>query len=104
MSAATATAAMILVVVPPPRPRRSKTVAVASTAMMARNVSHPIDRNQLTMPGSFCPWTPNAARLSTIVGTEPRLPAIAMIPHSRNDTGMPMSATTSACQKETPKP
>jgi hypothetical protein len=34
---------MILVAVPPLQPSRSKTVAVASTAMIERNVSQPID-------------------------------------------------------------
>lgn len=72
--------------------------------MIDRNVSHPIERNQLMMPGTFCPWTPNAARDRTMVGTEPRLPAIAMTPHSMNDSGMPIRATRTPCPNETPKP
>ena len=71
---------------------------------MARKVSQPIEVSQETTPGTFCPLTPNAARESTIVGAEPRLPASAMMPHSANDTMMPRTVTTTACQKEMPKP
>ncbi len=39
-----------------------------------------------------------------MVGADPRLPAIAMSPHRANDTTMPMTATTVACQSEIPKP
>ena len=56
------------------------------------------------MPGTFCPCTPNAARESTIVGAEPRLPAIATSPHSAKLMTMPMTATIVACQKLIPKP
>ncbi len=89
--------------VPPPQPSRSKIVEVASTARIARNVSQPIETSQDTTPGSSCPVTPNAARLRIIVGAEPRLPAIAMIPQSANDTTMPTTATSRPCQNEIPK-
>ena len=39
-----------------------------------------------------------------MVGAEPRLPAIAMTPQSRNETTMPTTATSAACQNEMPKP
>ena len=92
------------VVVPPDQPSWSKIVAVARTARIARNVSQPMDTSHETTPGTFCPLTPNAARLSTIVGAEPRLPAIAMTPHSANDTTMPTTVTMTAWTKEMPKP
>ena len=90
--------------VPPPQPSWSKIVAVASTARIARKVSQPIETSHEMTPGTFCPLTPNAARDSTMVGAEPRLPAIAMIPQSANETTMPTTVTTTACQNEMPKP
>src|SRR5660398_71866 len=104
MAVAVNPAARILVRVPPPQPSWSKTVAVARVAMMARKVSHPIETNHETYPGTRWPVTPKAARESTMVGAEPRLPAIAMMPHSAKETVMPMSATKNDCQKEIPKP
>jgi hypothetical protein len=95
---------MTFVAVPEAHPSAENTVAVAMTAMMERKVSQPIDSSQLTMPGSFCPWTPKAARDSTMVGTEPRFPAMAMMPHSRNDTTTPTMVTATAWPKDTPKP
>ena len=77
---------------------------VASTAMMARKVSHPIDTSQDMTPGTFCPCTPKAARLRIIVGADPRLPAIAMIPHRAKLRITPTTATTAACANEMPKP
>ncbi len=56
------------------------------------------------MPGTFCPLTPNAARERTMVGADPRLPAIAITPQRKNDTTMPITDTTAACQNEMPKP
>ena len=47
--------------------------------------------------------SPKAARLRIIVGAEPRLPAIAISPHSRKETTMPTTATSTPCQKEIPK-
>ena len=96
--------ATTLVVVPPDQPSWSKIVAVARTARIARNVSQPIETSHETTPGTFCPLTPNAARLSTMVGAEPRLPAIAMTPQSANETTIPTTLTIAACQKEMPKP
>ena len=104
MSAATATVAATSTGVPLGRPRRENTVAVARTAMIDRNVSHPIEVSHETIPGTFWPCTPNAARESTIVGALPRLPAIAIRPHRKNEIGMPMRVTRVACQKLTPKP
>src|SRR5690606_17340078 len=105
MSAATITVAMIFrATLSPSPPSCVMTVAVASTAMIARNVSQPIDVSHETMPGTFCPCTPKAARESTMVGAEPRFPEIAMSPHSRNDTTMPMTETIVACQNEMPNP
>ncbi len=98
------TVAISFVDVPPPQPSLSKTVAVARTAMIERNVSQPIDSSHDTTPGTFWPWTPNAARDRTMVGTDPRLPAMAMMPQSRNDSGIPMTATSTPCQNDTPKP
>ena len=104
MRAATTTEATTLVTVPPPQPSRSKIVEVASTARMASAVSQPIETSQERTPGTFWPLTPNAARERTIVGAEPRLPAMATTPQRANETTMPTTVTTTACQKEMPKP
>src|SRR6185437_13276325 len=58
----------------------------------------------LSRAGSVLPLTANAARLSTIVGAEPRLPATAMTPQARNDSTIPTTPTMTACQNEMPKP
>ncbi len=79
-------------------------MAVASVARMTRIVSQPTVSSQEITDGSLLPRTPNAARLSTIVGAEPRLPATAMNPQSRNDTTMPTTPTITACQNEMPNP
>src|SRR3954451_472393 len=104
MSRATTAAATTLVAVPPPQPSWVKIVEVASTARMARKVSQPIDVSHEMTPGSFWPLTPNAARESTMVGAEPRLPAIAMTPHRANDTITPTTVTSTPCQNDTLKP
>jgi hypothetical protein len=52
--------------------------------------------------GSRLPRTPKAARLNTIVGADPRLPASAMKPQSRNEKMMPTVPTARACQNEIP--
>ena len=65
-------------------------------------VSQPTVSSQEMTVGSLLPRTPNAARLSTIVGADPRLPAIAMNPHSRNEMTIPATPTTTACQNEIP--
>ena len=104
VSAATTISAMISVPVPPPTPRRSNTVAVASVARMISTVSQPTVSSQEITAGSLLPRTPNAARLSTMVGADPRLPATAMNPQSRNETTMPTTPTITACQNEIPKP
>jgi hypothetical protein len=93
-----------LVAVPPLHPSWVKIVAVASVAVMTRNVSQPIEVSQDTTPGTFCPVTPNAARDRTMVGAEPRLPAMAMTPQRANDTTTPTTVTRRAWVKEMPKP
>ena len=52
---------------------------------MTSTVSQPTVSSQEIAVGSLLPRTPNAARESTIVGAEPRLPASAMKPQSRNE-------------------
>ena len=103
-SAATTTSATTFVAVPPPQPSWVKTVEVARVASETSTVSQPTVRIQDRTAGSRLPRTPKAARLSTIVGAEPRLPAIATRPHSRNETTMPTMPATTACQNEMPKP
>ena len=71
---------------------------------MVRTVSQPTVSSQESTAGSRLPRTPNAARLSTIVGAEPRLPASATKPQSRNETTMPTTPAIVACQNEMPKP
>ena len=78
-------------------------MAVARVARMISTVSQPTVSSHEITEGSLLPRTPKAARPSTIVGADPRLPATAMNPHSRNETMMPISPTTSACQNEMPK-
>src|SRR3954467_9505491 len=50
------------------------------------------------------PKRPNAARDSTRVGAEPRLPAMETSPTSRKDTTVPTTAATSAWTRPSPKP
>ena len=71
---------------PDAQPSRSNTVAVASVASETSTVSQPTSRQYDTRPGSPLPNRPNAARLSTSVGAEPRLPAIETSPTSRKLT------------------
>src|SRR4249920_4156008 len=101
--ATTMISATTLVPSPPPQPSRANTVAVASVARMTSTVSQPTVKTQEIAAGSLLPLTPNAARLSTIVGAEPRLPATAMNPQARNDSTIPTTLTISACQNEMPK-
>ena len=104
VSATTTISATTLVPSPPPKPSRSKTVAVASVARTTSTVSQPTVSSQEITAGSLLPLKPNAARLSTMVGAEPRLPATAMNPQARNDSTIPTAPTTTACQNEMPKP
>src|ERR1700724_1522534 len=104
VSATTMISATTFVPSPPPQPRRWNTVAVASVARMTSTVSQPTVSSQEITVGSLLPLTPNAARLSTIVGAEPRLPASAMNPQARKDSTIPTMPTTSACQNEMPNP
>src|SRR5580700_2917050 len=104
VSAATTISATTSVPVPPPTPSRVNTVAVASVARMISTVSQPTVSTQEITEGSLLPRTPNAARPSTMVGGDPRLPATTMNPHSNNETTIPISPTTTACQNEMPNP
>src|SRR6266851_4519995 len=80
------------------------TVAIASVARIISTVSQPTVRSHEMTVGSLLPRTPNGALLSTIVGVDPRLPAIATNPHSRNEMMIPATPTQSACQNEIPNP
>jgi hypothetical protein len=104
ISAATMISAITFVALPLLQPSRSNTVAVARVARIVSTVSQPTVRIHESSEGTLLPRTPNAARLSTIVGADPRLPASATNPHSRNESTMPSSPAISACQKETPNP
>ncbi len=79
-------------------------MAVASVARMTSAVSHPTVSSHEIAVGSLLPRTPNAARDRTIVGAEPRLPASAMNPHSRNENTMPISPATTAWPNAIEKP
>ena len=103
-SAAVTTKPSTLVASPPPQPSSLNTVAVASDASDTSTVSQPTSRTQDRAVGSALPVTPKAARLSTIVGADPRLPASATTPHSANDRTTPITPAIVACQNETPKP
>src|SRR5258708_39457511 len=104
VSATTTIIAMIFVAVPPPQPRCPKTVAIASVARIISTVSQPTVRSHEMTVGSLLPRTPNGARLSTLVGADPRLPAIATNPQSTNEMMIPATLTQSACQNEIPNP
>src|SRR5690348_10307237 len=104
VSRPTTTSAITLVRLPPPQPSRSNTVAVASVARIVSTVSQPTVNSHDTSDGNLLPRTPNAARLSTMVGAEPRLPASAISPQSRNENTIPTTPTSTPCQNEIPKP
>src|SRR4051794_31314385 len=103
-STAVTTKPKTFVASPPPQPSSSNTVAVAREDSDTSTVSQPTSRIHDSADGSALPCTPKAARLSTIVGAEPRLPASATTPHSANDSTMPTTPAIVACQKEMPKP
>ena len=103
ISPAMITSATSLVTVPPAKPSSVSTVDVASTAREASTVSQPSVSSHDKADGSRLPLTPNAARLSTMVGAEPRLPASETMPQSVNDTTMPITPTVTAWAKEMPK-
>jgi len=101
---ATTTSAISLVEVPPCQPSRVSTLDVASTASAVSTVSQPTVSSQDSTEGSRLPLIPKIARLSTMVGAEPRLPASEITPQSRNDSTIPTQPTSTACQNEMPKP
>src|SRR6478609_3438794 len=103
MSAATTTSATTCTPVPPPQPSASTTVAVARVASAVRIVSQPTVSSQDSTAATRLPCTPSAARDSTIVGADPRLPASATIPQSRNENTMPTTLATTAWPNDTPK-
>ena len=72
------------------------TVAVAWTAMIARKVSHPTVRIHEIAADTRLPLKPKAARDRTSVGADPRLPASATRPQTRNDRVTPTTDTTTA--------
>lgn len=76
----------------------------ASTAVVVSEISQPNVAIQLNAAGTLAPSTPNMARVSTMVGALPRLPAMEMMPTSRNETTTPMMVMAVACQNEMPKP
>src|SRR3954453_22573933 len=102
--AATTSRATTLVAVPPPQPSWVKTVEVASVASETSTVSQPTVSTQDSAAGTRLPTTPNAARLRTSVGAEPRLPAIAMKPQSRKETTMPTTPATPEGDDDAPEP
>ncbi len=104
VSAITTTSVITLTGVPAGQPSWWNTVGTASVARTTSTVSQPTFTIQEITAGSALPRTPNAARDSTIVGADPRLPAIAMSPQARNDNTIPMIETISACQNEIPNP
>ena len=77
---------------------------MASTAVVVNEISQPNVAIQLSAAGTLAPSTPKVARVSTMVGALPRLPAMEMTPTSRNDTTTPMVVMMVACQKEMPNP
>ena len=104
MTPATTRNATTLVRLPSPQPSRAKTVAVANVASDTRTVSQPTSSRYDTAPGSALPCRPKAARESTSVGADPRLPAIETKPTSRNESTAPATAATSAWARLRPKP
>ena len=104
MIAETTSSATILIPSPPPQPSSLNTVAVASVASTTSTVSQPTVSSHESADGSRFPRTPNAARESTIVGADPRLPASAITPHSANETTIPTTPASTACQNEIPNP
>src|SRR5664279_1488676 len=85
-------------------PSSPTTVEIAKTESTVSTVSQPTVSSHEITDTSRLPLTPNAARLSTMVGAEPRRPASEMKPQNRNEIVMPMMATIVACQNEMPKP
>ncbi|HSZ41387.1 MAG TPA: hypothetical protein VK817_15640 [Trebonia sp.] len=96
--------AITFVTSPEFHPSRANTVAVASVARTVSTTSHPTLRIHATIVGRKFPRTPKAARDSTSVGADPRLPASEMNATSRNDTTIPISPAAHACQNEIPNP
>ena len=95
---------MILGAAPEPQPSFSMVLDSASTAVVVSEISQPNVAIQLNAAGTLAPSTPNVARVSTMVGALPRLPAMEMMPTSRNETTTPMMVMAVACQNEMPKP
>jgi hypothetical protein len=104
ITAATTRNATTFVGVPAAQPSRPKTVAVASVASVTSTVSQPTSRRYEAALGNALPRTPKAARDSTIVGAEPRLPARLTRPTSRNETTVPSTPAAIACGTPMPKP
>ena len=89
---------------PEPQPSLVMVEDRASTAVAVREISQPSVAIQLNAAGTLAPSTPKVARVITMVGALPRLPAMEIMPTSRNDTTTPMMVMMVACQKEIPNP
>lgn len=95
---------IILGLAPDPQPSFSMVEDAASTAVVVRDISHPSVAIQDMAAGTFAPSTPKMARVRTMVGALPRLPAMEMMPTSRNEMTTPAMVVNVACQKEMPNP
>ena len=100
----TTTAEMILGTAPVPAPSFSNVEDMASTAVVAREISQPSVAIQDSAAGILAPSMPNWAREMTMVGAFARLPAMEMMPTSRKDTTTPTIDMMVACRNEMPKP
>lgn len=98
------TVEMILGLAPEPHPSFSMADEEARTAVVDREISHPNVAIHDMAAGTLAPSTPKMARVSTMVGALPRLPAIEMMPTSKKEMTTPAMVVTVACQKEMPKP
>ena len=72
--------------------------------MIARKVSQPTVRIHEIAAEIRFPLKPKAARERTSVGAEPRLPAMAMRPHTTKESATPTTDTMIAWVRESPKP
>jgi hypothetical protein len=78
-------------------PSSFKTVAVASVPSTTSTVSQPTISSHESADGTRLPRTPKAARERTIVGTEPRGPAVATMPTAPKDRSRPIAAAITLC-------
>ena len=95
---------MILGLAPEPQPSFSMVEDDASTAVVVRDISQPSVAIHDMAAGTLAPFTPKMARVRTMVGALPRLPAMEMMPTSRKEMMTPAMVVNVACQKEMPNP